>query len=588
MTSEPTEEIIHKSLDYTKFTKEQCLSEAETLLTHIDSKFASKGFNELREHLDALVRVDREKAIKDHADLGKDVREFQAPQDDLKDSFYKLFNEFRDRRKKEKEEAEKEKLKNLKEKEDILSELRQINDNGETSDSLNKVRELQIKWKQIRQVPKEKMDSLWETYKVLLDQFYDDLSINRELKELDRDKNLKFKIDLIQKVDALKEEKNTRRAFTYLNKYHDEFKNTGPVPREHSEDIWLRFKAVSDEIIKKKNEDLEKLKEQQKENLKHKELLCEKVEQIAEIPFDTPKEWNKKNDEINTIFDEWKKIGRVPKANNDEIWERFRSAKGLFSQNKKKYFKKLNSGKEDNLVKKLELCEKAESVKDSLDFNKTADYLKNLQAEWKKIGPVPEKDSNKIWKRFRNACDSFFKLREISFQAKKKDEEENLVKKTELLEKMEALEKNENMEAVFKSLKELQTNWFKVGYVPFKKKKEIESKYDKVADKIYAKFNKSREDAKAGRLEEHYETLISIPNGFNKLKDEERKVQDKLRRLQGDIESYENNIQFFNLSKGSENFLNDFNKKIEKAHKGIDALKNEIKIIRKIKKANDQ
>jgi len=586
MTSEPKEEIITKALDYTTFSKHQCIEKAENLLTHVDSNIASKSFNNLREHLDAIVRGEREAAIKEHADSGLDVREFKTPHDSDKDTFYNLFNQFRERRKKEKEQAEAEKLKNFKEKQSILDELKSIIDSEETQGSLDKVRELQTAWKHIRQVPRDKMETLWESYKVLLDQFYDNLSINRELKELDRDKNLQHKIELIQKVDALKEEKNTRHAFNYLNKFHEDFKNTGPVPREHSEEIWQRFKAASDVIVKLKTKDLEEIKEQQKENLKLKILLCEKVEQISQIPHESPKVWNNKTTEINNIFEEWKKIGRVPSAQNDEIWERFREARNVFLISKKKYFKNLNNGKEENLAKKITLCEKAEEVKDSIDYAKTADYLKTLQAQWKTIGPVPDKYSKKVWERFRAACDSFFKHREISFNAKKEEELENLNKKSEILTKIEALKQDKDTEKVFSTLKELQKEWFKIGYVPFKKKKEIESNYEKTIDSVFKQFNKSREEAKAGRLDEHYEAIASIPNGITKLNDEERKIQDKLRKLQSEIESYENNIQFFKLSKGSEGFLNDINKKIERTHKGMDLLKKELKIIRKYKKSN--
>lgn len=587
MTSETTEEQNYKAPDFSTLSKEQCIVEAEKLLTHIDTSFASKSFNTLREHLDSIIRAEREVALKEYADQGKELKDFKAAPDPVKDEFYKHFNAFRERRKKEKEQAEAEKVKNLKAKQAILDELKSIIDSEETEGSLEKVRELQTNWKQIRQVPRDQMEDLWETYKVLLDTFYDNLSINRELKELDRDKNLQHKIELIQKVDALKEEKNTRRAFNYLNKYHEDFKNTGPVPREHNEAIWQRFKAASDAIIELKTKDLEEIKEKQKENYKLKVLLCEKVEQYGEIPYSTPKEWKDKTQEVDAIFEEWKSIGRVPSDKNDEIWNRFKEGRTNFLNNRKKYFKKLNADKTANLEKKLALCEKAESVKDDLDnANKTAEFLKSLQVKWKQIGPVPDKESDKVWKRFRAACDAFFKAREITFAAKKEEELENLEKKKKLLTQLEELSKEENSDKAFTALKSIQKEWYTIGFVPIKKKKDIESKYENLGDAIYSKFNKSRSELNQGKLKEHYTMLSEAPNGGQRLQDEERKVRDRLKKLQGEIESYENNIQFFNLSKGSENFLNDINKKIEKAHKSIENLKKELKTIQQFKKSN--
>jgi hypothetical protein len=586
MTAENIVEKVEEVANYSKLTKKECLQAAEELVQHVDTNFALRSFKALRVRFEELLKEQREEQIKEFADAGNDVREFQAPHDDAKDEFHNSYIKLKDRKADELIKAEEEKKRNLKEKQNILDKLKGIVDSDETEKSLEEVRELQRQWKQIRQVPREHMNELWENYKVYLDKFYDNLSINRELKELDRGKNLEHKIELIKKVDALKEEKSARRALNYLHKYHDDFKNTGPVPKEHSEEIWQRFKAASDAIVEEKNKDLDALKEQRHENLRLKTLLCEKVEQMAEITHKSSKDWKKKTEEINAIFEEWKTIGRVPSANNDEIWDRFRSARNTFLSNKKKFFKSQSADREDNLKLKVQICEKAESIKDSKDFNKTADILKSLQAKWKEIGPVPEKDSDAVWKRFRAACDEFFMHRDITFKARKEEEAENLVKKKALLEKLEKIATIEKSDEAFAELKSLQKEWMSIGFVPFKNKKPIEGKFDKLADSIYSKFNKSRDKMNASQKAEQYEMMSSMPDGQHKLKNEERRVQDKLRKLKGEIETYENNIQFFSLSKGSEGFLKDIEKKINSARKGISNLEAELKLIRKHKGAN--
>lgn len=586
MTAENTAEKVEEIANYSELSKEECLQSAEDLTQHVDTNFALKSFKVLRIRFEDLLKSQREDQIKEFADSGNDVREFQAPHDDAKDLFDASYRKLKERKALELKKAEEEKEQNLKQKRSILESLKTIVDSDETEGSLKEVQELQRQWKQIRQVPREHMNELWENYKVLLDKFYDNLSINRELKELDRDKNLEHKIELIKKVDALKDEKSARRALNYLHKYHDDFKNTGPVPREHSEEIWQRFKAASDAIVEDKNKDINAQKEQRVENLRLKTLLCEKVEQYAEIYHKTTKEWRAKTDELNALFEEWKGVGRVPSANNDEIWERFKSGRNLFLNNKKKFFKQQSSDREDNLKLKIALCEKAESVKDSKDFNKTADYLKSLQAKWKEIGPVPDKSSDSVWKRFRAACDEFFMHREITFKARKEEEIENLAKKKALLDKMEKVATIDKVDEALKELKALQKEWITIGYIPFKNKKSIDSKFEKITDSIYAKFNKSKDEMNESRKAEQYEMMSSMPDGGHKLNSEERRVQDRLRKIKGEIETYENNINFFSLSKGSEGFLKDIHKKIDTANKSISSLEAELKLIRKYKRAN--
>ena len=292
--------------DFSGLNKQELVAKAEEFIHHPDTKMVHQIFQQLRNYIDEIIRKEREVEISKWVAEGNEAREFKAGIDQEKDNFYQLFQKFQDRRKQEREKAQFEKEKNLKKKEEILDRIKALVDAEETEGSLEQLRELQREWKNVRQVPREQMNHLWETYKFYLDKFYDNLTINNELKELDRQKNLEQKIELCIKVNDLKEEKSVKKALILLNKYHEEFKNIGPVPKEANEEIWLRFKATSDEVLNLKKEDLNQIKEEQKSNLVAKVLLCEKVEQIAEIPHSSASDWNNKTIEIADIFEDWK------------------------------------------------------------------------------------------------------------------------------------------------------------------------------------------------------------------------------------------------------------------------------------------
>lgn len=576
------DEESDSDVDLAALSKEELVELIEKVSKEDDLSQAAAYAKEARDLMSTYYQEEHDAALAAFIEDGNEKDDFEFKGDELQLRFEAASKEIRRKRADQRQRAEDEKLKNLAAKRAILQQLGEITENDETEDSLNKVKELQNEWKKIRVVPREYMQELWDSYRFFLDKFYDNLSINFELKELDRKKNLETKIELCKKVDQLQEEPSIKKAMIMLNKFHDEWKHTGPVPKEYSEEIWTRFKAASDKVYEQKKGELDKLREKRHQNLELKVALNERLEQIATQNFDKPKEWIEQTQAIANLFEEWKKIGPVPKENNEEVWARFKELRNQFYRAKNQYFKDLNKVKTENLSKKIALCEKAEANAGSDDWTKTTNELIRLQGEWKKIGPVPDKQSDEVWKRFRAACDNFFNRKEEHFSGQKEEQAKNLEIKQGLIEQLKKLGSIEDADPVFKELKEIQKAWSAAGFVPFKNKNQIQKEYSTLVDELYKKFKRNAEEMNEARALEHYSELSAMPEGKKRLQGEERRIKEKMRFLKGEVETLENNIGFFSNSKTAGSLIKGIHDKIAKANSQIERLEKELRAIKKL------
>lgn len=572
------------AVDYANLSKEELVELAIKASKSEDLKEAAEVMRQVRPVLDNIFLEEQNNALAAFIEEGGDKDSFEYKGTELRNQFYEAFKTVQRRRADERERVEKDKLKNLEAKRAILDKLKHLTESDETENSVEQVRELQREWKKIRVVPQEYVQELWDSYRFYMDKFYDNVSINNELKELDRKKNLEHKIELCKKVGELSEEKSIKKSLILLNKYHEEWKNTGPVPREFSDEIWKRFKEASDLIYEQKRGEIAKLEEVRKQNFELKTAICEKLDLLTATKPGKPKEWIDMTKQVNDLFDEWRKIGKVPREQNEIIWGRFRELRNRFFNEKNAFFRKLNAEKAENLRLKTEICEKAEAVANSEDWQKTANTLKKLQEDWRKIGPVPEKVSDAVWKRFRAACDSFFNRKEEHFKGQKEEQQGNLDKKTELLTRLEALVNGEaETETAFAQARQIQKEWGEIGFVPFSAKKNIQDRFSEAMDKLYKKLKRNPEEMSEARLKEHYEEISKLPDASNKLRNEERRVREKIRFLRTDIETLENNIGFFRSgnAKGANNpFVKQIEEKISKASGQLSRLERELKVIR--------
>ena len=571
------------NLDYSAYTKSQLLELATEAPKLLSPREAVKRIQNIRPFFDSILKLERQEQLQKFLEEGNEEDTFELAEDGSRNKFYDAFKQAQEARSEEKKRIEDEKLKNLAAKNAIIERIKVLTESDETVHSIEEIKKLQNEWKAIRAVPKANLQELYDRYHFYLDKFYDNFAINRELKELDRQKNLGIKIDLCNKVDALQNEPSLKRAFILLAKYQEEFKNTGPVPKEFSEEVWSRFKSTIDTIYAQRKAQFDLIQEKRNENLQLKEVLIEKARLIANHTSTKASEWKTNLEELNKLMEEWKTIGQVPKAQNEAIWQKFREQFNTFYKHRNEQFKKINTEKKANIAIKEDLCVRAEALKDNDDFNLTTRELIKLQEEWKTSGQVPDSDSQRLWKRFRGACDAFFKRKEQHFSERKGQEEENLVKKLAILAELDKLQQNENADEVLSSLKDIQMRWNEIGFVPIKQKKDIGDKYHQVIDIIYKKFRQNRDSYKQAHMREHYHQISGMPGGDKKLGDDERKIREKMNALKSEIETWENNIEFFARSKNAEKFRKDIEEKIAKVNLQIDGMKKELAAIRAAK-----
>jgi len=579
----------HHKVDYSKLNLDGLLKEAVATNT-LTSKEAIKRLKDIKSQTEERLRDEKKTKLNEFiaADNNPDDFVFEKEKE-VREQMNQLFQLAKDSLEEEHVRIEGEKKKNLERKRELLKKLEEITASDETMDSLDAVKEIQREWKTIRAIPKENVQELWDAYHFLLDKFYDNHSINIELKELDRKKNLAIKIDLCEKVLKIKEMTSLKRSFILLNKYNEEFRNTGPVPREFNKEIWDKFRQACDTVYQSKKELLELEDQKRNDNLKLKQVLVEKAALVVSKANKTAKDWKHRTKELDELMEDWKKIGQVPKNVNDEIWKAFRVSFNDFYKTKNEFFKTLYKQQKANLILKEDLCKRAEEIQNRTDFADATKELLKLQEEWKAIGPVPDKVSNAVWKRFRKSCDVFFKAKQDHFQTQKSTEVENQKKKEGLIEKITQLADNKDAkrEDILKELKEVQAEWRTIGFVPFKAKNSLQKRYNAASDSVYSKFKINKENLKEGQLHEHYASLLQMPNGRQKLLDEDRKLRKKMDFLNGEIDTWETNIQFFARSKNADKLRADIETKVSKAQDQIKRISKEKNMIRRLIKEAD-
>jgi hypothetical protein len=578
-------EEISLELQYSTQSKEELLAAAEELVHATDVKKAYNQLQAIRNALDDLLDQERPGMIRTWVEAGNDPRDFVAPADNTKQTIQQVIATFKKRREDERKRAEEEKLHNLKQKQLILDKIKALVDSEENDQSLNALREYMRQWKEVRQIPKEYQDELYAAYKFQVDKFYNQLSVFNELKELDKDKNLELKIDLIKRAEQLKDEPNIRKALLQLNKYHDDWKNTGPVRAEISEDIWKRFKAASDIVIDAKKAEQATIDAERQQNLDKKIVLIERAEtSIAVVPTQ-PKEWAKIGKELDELMAEWKKIGPVPTDKNEEIWNKFKAIRNQYYGERKHFFKDLNSSKKDNLTKKEALCDKAESLKDSNEFMKTSDALAKLQDEWKTVGPVPEDQNDLVWKRFRTAFDHFYARKNEWFKQRKQEESGAIIKKKEVILGLEALKSNETIDhqTLFNELKVWQKQWNDAGFISGKSYQQMNKSYQALADEIFNRYRAASNNQRNSNQKEHFNNLATSTDGQKRLQLEERKIKEKITKFKDEIATMENNKSFFKHSKNAGAFVKQFDDNIAKATEQIAKAEQELKLLKSVK-----
>ncbi len=567
-------------VDYSGYSKHDLV---ETLSLLIENRPPA----EIRDDVDRIKALFYKK-LKQESDERKSkflsgggkIEEYRAWVDPDDARVKHILEKYREKRTDYNKVQEAEKYDNLKKKYDIID---QIKDLVNREESINKTfhdfRALQNEWHSIGVVPQSALKDLWENYHHYVEIFYDYIKINKELRDLDLKKNLELKVSLCEKAEELLLEPNPVNAFRLLQDYHNQWREIGPVPLESKNDIWERFKEATAQINKRHHEYFEKQKDEQRRNLDAKIALCEEVEAINLIEMKSFREFDERADKVVELQKIWRTIGFAPKKQNNKVYQRFREACDAFFEKKRAFYSDNKEIQLNNLQRKTELCVQAEALQDSTDWKATSDALIKLQKEWKEIGPVPRKQSERSWKRFRKACDHFFNRKAEFFTDLDTSYEDNLKAKLAIIDELEKFEPGADVQAAFERLKELQRKWTDIGFVPFHMKDEITNKYRIALNKEFDKLKIGDEDKSILKYKTKLDNLKANPKASRKVRNERDKFFTKIKQLEGDIVLWENNIGFFAKSPNADTMIKEVEDKIESAKKLIKTLEEKVKMI---------
>lgn len=567
--------------DFGNMTEGELVEKAKALM-----KSNPESYSSLRGKMDAIkynfykkCRAKNDELKQKFVDEGGLPEDFKPAENPLDTELKEIMQNYKEKRTAEFQRAEAEKQNNLNEKKRILEELKQLLENDD--DFGKKVplfQKLQQDWKAVGPIPQSEVNVLWNNYQLCVESFYDNLKINNELRDYDFRKNLEQKVALCEQAEALADEKEVIPAFRKLQALHDEWREIGPVSRENRESIWNRFKEASTVINKRHHDYFDKLRAGEVENLSKKTALCEQIEAIDLAAINSFKEWQEKSDAILALQEEWKKIGFAPKKDNVAIYERFRASCDKFFKTKNEYFRSVKEQLSENLAKKIALCEKAEANKDNTDWKATSDLFVKLQQDWKKIGAVPKKQSEVVWKRFLAACDYFFAKKGEQFKSQRLEQEDNLKKKKEIIEKIKNIAIGDDHDASFNELKGLIAEWNNIGHVPFKDKDKVYNAYKAAIDDKFDKLNVDKTNRRIDLFKENVKDMAE--KGEQKLNIERKKLLRQYEQLTADITTYENNIGFFSASsKNAESLIKDMANKIQKLKRERELIVEKVKLL---------
>ncbi len=579
---EPDEESLHKEklASYANLNEVELINALRTLLESDDLEGIREDVDAIKIFFFRLYRANIEAQKVAFAEAGGNMEEFKAEPDPYELDLRNLLKHYQDLRSEHNKKSDELKEENLQKKYDIIEEIKALINNKESINrTFHEFRDLQNQWREIGPVPQAKLKDLWDTYHHHVENFYDFIKINKELRDLDLKKNLETKIEICEKAEELLVEPSIIKAFNILQKYHEQWREVGPVPRDKKDELWERFKAATSIINKKHQDYFEGRKSEQKKNLDAKIALCEKVEEIASMEIEAHRDWDERSKELIELQKIWRTIGFAPKKDNNKIYERFRIASDKFFDRKREFYNQNKEEQQSNLQLKTDLCMQAEALKDSTDWKKTADEFINIQKTWKEIGPVPRKYSDVIWKRFRAACDFFFENKAKHFSSIDGEQVDNLIKKRELLEEVKKFALSGDDNADLDKLKDFQRRFTDIGHVPFKDKDAIQNEF---RDVINHHFDLLRIDEKRRNLMKFKNKVVNNTTsgrGQNKMRFEREKYMTKLKQMENDLALLDNNIGFFANTKNAEALIEDVNQKIENTKEKIEFLKEKIRIM---------
>ena len=560
--------------------KEEIIEKLKELIV-LPVEEVKDSVEELKQSFYKIRKQEVEEARKLFVEEGGTEETFVVEPDETEETFKTLLNSFKEKKAALLADQQKIRETNLKEKLQIIEDIKTL---CEKADEVGKrypdFQQLQQRFKEITLIPPTHVNDIWKNYQLQVENFYELLKINKELRDYDFKKNFEHKFALCEAAERLAEEKDVISAFHQLQKLHDEWREIGPVSKEHREELWNRFKDASTVVNKAHQQHFDALREKEQNNEQEKIALCESAEAVTLDDLTSFNKWEDKTKVLLELQEKWKTIGFAPKKVNNELFDRFRKGCNRFFDAKSEYFKSVKDEMNTNLDRKKALCEKAEALKDSTDWKKASESLVELQKEWKTIGAVSKKHSDIIWKRFIAACDFFFEQKNKHFSANKESEQANLAQKKELISKLEAIdETTEGGEAV-KLVRSLMDEFNALGHVPFKEKDKIYTAFHEVVDKQFARLNIQESKNRIQSFKSSISNIAEKENAQSQLYRERDRMVRTYETMKQELKTYENNIGFFtSSSKSGGGMLKEMNKKIQKLKDDMEVIAQKVTII---------
>ena len=567
-------------IDYSSFTEVELINRLRELISE-DTGKDIKGEVETIKHVfykkhEEVIEEEKKRFIEE----GGKEQNFEPSNKIYEEDIKSLLKDVRSAKGESPKIQEEEKEQNFQKKLEIIEDIKSLVNREESiNKTFQEFRDLQQRWRKIGPVPQSRLKDLWDTYHHHVENFYDYIRINKELRDLDLKKNMEAKINLCKKTEELLKETSIIKAFSILQQYHEQWREIGPVPREKKEELWEQFKEVTAALNAKHQEYYEGRREEQKKNLAFKLELCAKAEAIAAIIPNSTKVWEEKSNELIELQRQWREIGYISRKENDKAYKQFRQACDTFFNTRREFFNKSKEVQSKNLQLKTELCEKAEAIKESTDWKKTTDEFVKIQKQWREIGTVPRKYSDTLWKRFRSACDYFFDQKKLTGSSADNDQINNLKLKKSLIEEVNNFQPTDNEEDNLAKLNDFNSRWAEIGFVPFKQKDIIQNEFKKAIDAHYDKMEVDDQTRNILKFQYKISNLSGSDKGYGRMRAERDKYVSRLKQLESDLALQINNIGFFANTKNAESLIDDVNRQIKETQEKIEVLREKIRII---------
>ena len=572
---EKKEEKVDKS--FHQMTKEELLDTLKKIVNDNEVE-QHKEVALIKQAYFTLLNKEREKEQEEFVAAGNDINAFSYTPDPSEEELKSLLSDFKEKRNTFLEEREETRKKNLEAKYKIIEQIKNISEDIDTiNQQFPTFQQLQLDFKAAGEVPQGSETELWKNYQSAVEQFYDRLKVNKELRDLDFKKNYEIKSQLIEKAESLADIPDVLEAFRTLQGLHEQWREIGPVARDVREEMWNKFKEASTVVNKRHQDFFQNKKDNEQANEAAKTELCEKVEAIDFDNFKSFAEWDEATKTILELQAAWKELGFASRKVNNALFTRFRSACDKFFTAKAEYFKKVKEESKDNLAKKEALCEKAEALAADYDRKGALDEMQSLQKEWKEVGVVRRKQGDEVWKRFCAALDEFYGKRKKLFSGKKAEESANLKVKQEIIEKLKEISEDKDRNVVIDIIRNLQNEWQNTGHVPFKDKDSVNQAYRAELDRLFSAFDIQETRQRVKRYESE---LKKFAGEEGRMSREREKLLRALEARIAESKTIENNLGFFNVKSNAGNsMVKDMEKKLQRLKTDADEIREKIALL---------